>query len=372
MARKKNPNNGTGSPETVKPATTRPKRSYLKQSDVPTLSLSEALRLPQSLYDDFAGKSAAPHQLAMAVDISPTSSTWTDLSGAAIAYGLTEGGAQAAQISLTELGKRTVAPTEEGDDVAAKVEAALKPTILRKFFDKYNRSKFPQEKIARNVLAEMGVPQDRLDKVLEIVNRNGEFTGVIHQTKTGPFIAVDTPLPRADHDETPEDDTLETTAADAGMPDEPNLPTTLTPTTTSTPKVFITHGKNAEIVQQLKELLTFGKFEPVIAKEHETVSKPVPDKVIEDMRGCSAAIIHVATEERLLDENGKERHKINENVLIEIGAAMALYGRNFILLVQKGLHLPSNLQGLYRCEYEGDTLDYEATMKLLKAFNDFR
>jgi hypothetical protein len=51
---------------------------------------------------------------------------------------------------------------------------------------------------------------------------------------------------------------------------------------------------------------------------------------------------------------------------------MALYGGNFILLVQKGVHLPSNLQGLYRCEYEGETLDYDATMKLLKAFNQFR
>ncbi len=51
-------------------------RAYLRQSDIPKLTLSEALRLPQSLYDDFAGRSAAPHQLAMAVDISPTSSAW--------------------------------------------------------------------------------------------------------------------------------------------------------------------------------------------------------------------------------------------------------------------------------------------------------
>lgn len=34
--------------------------------------------------------------------------------------------------------------------------------------------------------------------------------------------------------------------------------------------------------------------------------------------------------------------------------------------------LPSNLQGLYEIRYEGDRLDYEATMKLLEAFNEFR
>jgi predicted nucleotide-binding protein len=144
---------------------------------------------------------------------------------------------------------------------------------------------------------------------------------------------------------------------------------------TGVERVFITHGQNKKIVEQLKELVTFGKLTPVIAEEHETLSKPIPDKVMDDMRSCDAAIIHVASEQVLLDEEGKPHHKINENVLIEIGAAMALYkhnGRyNFILLVERGVQLPSNLQGLYECRYEGDKLDMEATMKLLRAFNEF-
>jgi len=59
-------------------------------------------------------------------------------------------------------------------------------------------------------------------------------------------------------------------------------------------------------------------------------------------------------------------------VLIEIGAAMMRYGGKFLLLVEKGTTLPSNLQGLYEVRYQGDELDYPATMKLLKAFNDFK
>jgi hypothetical protein len=42
------------------------------------------------------------------------------------------------------------------------------------------------------------------------------------------------------------------------------------------------------------------------------------------------------------------------------------------LLVERGTTLPSNLQGLYEVRHEGGKLDYESTMKLLKAFNDFR
>lgn len=136
-------------------------------------------------------------------------------------------------------------------------------------------------------------------------------------------------------------------------------------------KVFISHGKNKEVVEQLKEIIKFGKYEPVVSVENETLSKPVPDKVLDDMRSCFAGIINVHSEGELLDQEGNRHIKINDNVLIEIGAAMALYGRNYILLVQRGVKLPSNLQGLYRCEYEGEKLDYEATMKILKTFNLF-
>ena len=137
-------------------------------------------------------------------------------------------------------------------------------------------------------------------------------------------------------------------------------------------RVFITHGKDTGVVNQLKELLSFGGFTPVPAQENQSPLLPVPDKVMDDMRSCGAGIIHLGTERRVLDEDGKEHRMLNQNVLIEIGAAMALYGRRFILLVEEGTKLPSNLLGLYEVRYEGGKLDYEATMKLLKAFNDFR
>ncbi len=137
-------------------------------------------------------------------------------------------------------------------------------------------------------------------------------------------------------------------------------------------RVFITHGKNKKILEQVKELVVFGKFEPIVAQERETAAKPVPEKVMDEMRSCNAAVIHVGSEGTLLDSEGKQVPQVNGNVLIEIGAAMALYGRNFILLVEEGVTLPSNLQGLYECRYSGDELNMPATMKLLKAFNEFQ
>jgi Predicted nucleotide-binding protein containing TIR-like domain len=137
-------------------------------------------------------------------------------------------------------------------------------------------------------------------------------------------------------------------------------------------RVFISHGKQKAIVGQLKKLLGSRNFEPVVSVERESTAIPVPEKVFEDMRSCGAGVIHVGAEGKYLDAEGKEHTKLNDNVLIEIGAAMALYGKKVILLVERGVRLPSNLQGLYRCDFEGDDrLNHKSKMKLLKTFSQF-
>jgi predicted nucleotide-binding protein len=137
-------------------------------------------------------------------------------------------------------------------------------------------------------------------------------------------------------------------------------------------RVFITHGKNRELVDPIKKLLEFGELEPVVSVERSSVSKAVPERVMDDMRGCGAAIIHVDAEETITDKDGDEHTLLNPNVLIEIGAAMAFYGRRFILLVREGIRVPSNLQGLYEVRYTGDNLDAGSTIKLLHAIKDIK
>ena len=55
------------------------KRTRISQSDFPNMSLKEASRIAQAIWDNFAGKGAAPHSVAMALDLSPTSGGWSNL-----------------------------------------------------------------------------------------------------------------------------------------------------------------------------------------------------------------------------------------------------------------------------------------------------
>jgi len=348
----------------------------VKQSDVPAYSLTDTLRVAEVLRDEYAKQPTKPIDVAKVLNYAPGAGPFKMLTGAAVAYGLTDGGAQADMIGLTELGRRIVAPTEEGDDVVAMREALLRPRVVNEFLTKYNGSPVPSQAVAHNVLEEMGVPRHAVERTHELILTSAEQLGLFVLIKGKRYVRLDAApgaatLDRGVSEESTTSDALEdeTYAEDEAPPVPPAVKTL---PDASNNRVFITHGKNKGVVAQIKEILQYGKFEPVVSVERETTAKPVPDKVLDDMRGCYAAVVHVGTEQVLLDSKGEEHRILNPNVLIEIGAAMALFRRRFVLLVERGVTLPSNLQGLYEVRYEGDGLDHEATMRLLKAFNEFR
>lgn len=359
------------------------KRVQVSQADVPAHSLDDALRVATAIADNYASAPSKPLEVAAAMNLAPASSHFKMLTGSAIAYGLTTGGYNAAEIALTPLAQRILSPLEEGDDLHGRREALLKPRVVGEFLSKYNNSPLPPENIAHNVLSSMGVPKERAEATLKLIVDGALSLGLVQEIKGKKYINLSRrsgPAPAAN-------------SADVSTAVGPDLPTDLpasspelvaegsheqpnaaSPSQTASPnkKVFITHGRNKGLVDPIRKLLAFGEMEAIVSVERQSVSQPVPEKVMSDMRDCGAAIIHVEGEMTLLDTEAKEHVVLNPNVLIEIGAAMALYGKKFILLVKEGVKLPSNLQGLYEVRYEGDTMDGNATIRLLEAINQLK
>jgi hypothetical protein len=85
-------------------------RNYFKQSEFPLVSLQQAQKIAAAIVDNFASEGGSPPDVALAIGISPTSSAWPSLAGASIAYGLTAGGVNANAMTITDLGKKLVAP----------------------------------------------------------------------------------------------------------------------------------------------------------------------------------------------------------------------------------------------------------------------
>jgi hypothetical protein len=178
-------------PKKVAPAATPPvKRAYLKQADVPSASLDEALRVPQAILNHYAGKPSAPLQVAKALNMDPKGSQVRVLSGAAIAFGLIEGGAQATSISITELARRILRPKQENDDLVAKREAVLKPRVFGDFLRQYDGHAFPRQDIALNVIEEMGVPRDKAEEVLERIDSSARSVGFLEEIKGKNYVTL--------------------------------------------------------------------------------------------------------------------------------------------------------------------------------------
>jgi hypothetical protein len=321
---------------------------------VPGASLDDALRIPRAILDHHAGRAVPPLYLAKVLDIDPKGSQLRVLSGAAIAFGLVEGGAQATSISLTDLSRRILRPKIEGSEFAAMREAVLRPRIFGEFLQMYDGNAFPRQEFACNVLEDMGVPRDKTPEVFERIEASARAVGFLEEVKGKLYVSLQGVAPTLANEELEAEGGAST--AEASRPAEPEVPEAvkrLSAVGTSIAeeerrkRVFVTHGKSRDLVEPIKKLLEYGELTAVISVERQSVSKPVPDKVMDDMRSCGAAIIHVDADQTILDKDGREHTLLNPNVLIEIGAAMAIYGRRFILLVRDGVKLPSNLQGLY-------------------------
>lgn len=361
------------------------KRTYIKQSDVPLMSVDEALRIPQAILDHYAGKPTQPLYVAKALNIDPKGAQLKFLSGAAIAYGLIDGGAQATTMSLTDLAKRILRPKQEGTDLAARRDAVLTPRIFKEFLTNYDGHPFPRPDIAVNVLEDMGVPREKAEEVLQRIESSARSVGFVEEIKEKLYVSLQgsSASDQVDTEETEKEQEI----GEAEVRIEPETKSIIPPKVTfpkatalataiaddeRRKRVFITHGQNRALVEPIKKLLEYGELIPVISVDRQSVSKPVPEKVMDDMRACGAAIIHVDADKTITDKAEQEHVIINPNVLIEIGAAMAFYGRRFILLVRDGVKLPSNLQGLYEVRYTNETLDATATIKLLEAIKDIK
>jgi predicted nucleotide-binding protein len=353
------------------------------KSDFPKHTLDEALRVARALSDKNGGQPLPPTDTAIALGISPGSSEFRTLLSSSIKYGLTSGSFNSEKVALEPGGRDIVEPTSPDDGRHALEKAVLAPATFKAIYEYFRGKKLPEEVFFQNTLVrELGVPREHAGKCVAVFLKNVERVGLVRTASTGKwlstgvqadFVPLQTPLTEMAGGGSDEqsgngsseslEEIISARAAAKVAPDDQPDP--------RLNRVFVTHGKNVAFIAPIKDLLTFGQLEPVVAIERESVAKPVPEKVMNDMRTCGAAIIHIENESKT-DASGKEQALLNSNVLIEIGAAMALYGRRYIFLVKEGVELPSNVRGLYEVRYAGDKLDGEDTIRLLRAINELK
>ena len=346
------------------------KRRYATRA-YPKNSLIDALRIAQAIRDHSAGKPYDRLDLAKTLSSSPASSVFRTLITSSSRYGLTTGSFMAKQISLTSLGTSIVYPKNPQEKADGLKRALFRIDIFKRFFSDYDNNKLPDVQYLVNTLNRTyGIPVDDCKECYQNIVKNAKELGILDEISGSQWIRL-SKLSKAEISEAPPTPAFaeEEKAPEAVLP-EPVPPAITPPVEEEKSIVFISHSKNETIVDQIKTILEFGQFDHRIAEETETTAIPIPEKVFGLMRQCNCAIINVSADEQEKREDGT--YGVNPNVLTEIGGAFLQYNRKVILLVDKRVDLPSNLQGLYRCEYEGDELAFSTYLKLQKALAEFR
>jgi len=140
---------------------------------LPRRSLEQALRVAQALRETLAGGPATWDDIASALKIGASAQNKYYL-WSAQAYNLVQKDED--KYSLSEIGRKILAPTSPNEDREAMVQAVLTPVILSRFFTDYNGSPFPAEEHLGNILErKYGVPRERIEEAKALIRENGLF-----------------------------------------------------------------------------------------------------------------------------------------------------------------------------------------------------
>lgn len=349
----------------------------------PKRTINDILKVAYSIKQNNNMRPFNRIDLAGSLNYSPNSSSFRLLITYSAAYGFTSGSYSSDIISLTTLGVMVVSPKSESEKGDALKTALFKIPFFKKFFADFNQKMVPKREFLLNTLTRVyGIPPEECDDCFDITMKIATELGILVNIKGNDYIQLDklssNTIKEEDEEEQEKlelvngEETEQLTSpkelSDVFKSEKSEKPNA---STFEKPRVFISHSRNKKIVEQIETILKFGQFDYENAEERESIAIPISEKVFGLMKDCNCAIINLSVDEQEVSDG---EYKLNSNVLIEIGAAFLQYDRRVILLVDRRLsaQLPSNLNGLYRCEYQGDELSFETAMKLQEALTQFR
>jgi len=322
--------------------------------------------IAQALVDQFGGKPTAPVSIALAINWTPTGGAWRSLAGASAAYGLTEGGYNATEIKLTSLGAAIFKPVDEDSAPAARLKAALEPTAIKEFADRYNKNKYPAKNIAINVLETFGVPRDRGEAAFELITENFKYLNALRASKTGPFLMLEQAAAPSRVVRSAGATLDELDSPDEHEEAEPTpLPAPPAPTPPAKKKFFVAHGHDHQALEQLERVLRELNIAYVVAKDEANAGRPISEKVGQLMNECGGALFVFSGDEEVVTDGGVTEKRPRMNVVFELGAASLLYGRNIVIFKEDGVVFPTDFRDLGHITYNKGQLDAKS-LELLR------
>ena len=345
-------------PKQTTPSPSAQAGRHLTTRAFPKSTIEEALRIPEAIRDENAGRPLNRVLLAKALDMSPSSSDFRTLIASANKYGLIEGSEKSRDIGLSDLGKRSAYAKEAGEQARLKLEAVMHVELFKLVLERYNSNKVPSSALFGSLLhKDFGVPEPDTERCSGILLRNAEALGVLETVKGAKYVTLArvgaTP---------PEPPTPEPRASDPEKPLEATPQPTSTPSAPTGPKpIFIGHGKLKGPVESLVRILDTFKVPYKLAVREASLGRPISKKVRDTMLECGSAILVLTKDEEFTNNKSESIWRPAENVVHEVGAASYAYDGRIVIMKEKGLNLPTNFSDIGYIEFEPDMVEAKTT-----------
>lgn len=303
----------------------------------PAYTLEDALGVSQAIQNANSGLPFARALLAGALGTTPKSSAFTQRLNASAAYGLTQGGYNDADISLTPLGEALAAGSHDRRRNAL-VEAAMTPPVFGGFYDMLDGKRLPESAYAQNLLQrELGVTESLTDECLSILIANGEYAGIIRERGGVSVVRLDSRRPQ------PADASTYTDA-----PPLERSPTVLATESPAAPddttdeskgRVFVGRIGESDAAQFVASMLEQFGIPVSNPRFGDDAELPLPPEVAGEMRSSHAAVLIFASH-----EGGEQA--IRDKMLFLLGACCALYDDRVVIFHEADAAPLPNLNGL--------------------------
>jgi len=341
-------------------------RKKYRTRPFPKHTFDEALDVAMAIQEKNAGKPWKTIYVAKALDISPTSSHFRDLTSSSYKYGLTKGTWNADQIALTPLGSSITKPTDVKQEMKDRQKAVLKVDAFKRIYEHYRGSKLPsaEDEYFKNMLeTEFNIPRQLVDECIELLIKNGKSTEILEEVKDSLYVVfAEKPLEAPPEAPTEEVEGLEKPPTELRPAPKPSPPVVN--------QIFVAHGKNTVPLEQLKKILTEFKVPFKVAIDEPHKGRPISKKVADLMKSCTSAIVIFTADEEYTDPDGKVTYRPSDNVVYELGAASVLYEDNIVILKEESVTLASDFSDLGYIAFEKNKIKAKA-MDLIKELIGF-
>lgn len=157
----------------------------LLSSAMPQRTLEDVIKVAELIYKNFAGGETPLSTIAKIIGLGEKSTNMLYVIKACESYGIIDKVSKEGY-TLSEIGRKIVAPTFEGEDKEAIRKAILTPTLMSKIYSDYNKHPIPEDSFFINALEQKyTVPKPKASEIKEILLKNAEFANIITTSNDG-------------------------------------------------------------------------------------------------------------------------------------------------------------------------------------------